>query len=88
MYSYMISYDLHAPTKNRDKVEDSIKSLGSWCKYLSTTFLISSYKNIREVQSIATKNLDSNDKMIICKIQKPIAGCLQQNEWDWIQKNI
>ena len=35
---YMISYDLFSPTNNRDDVEDSIKSLGSWCKYVSPEF--------------------------------------------------
>ena len=88
MNTYMISFDLHAPTINRNKVEDSIKSLGNWCKYLTTTFLVSSSKSINEVQNIVTKNLDSNDKMIVCKVQKPIVGYLQQSEWDWIHKYI
>ena len=88
MNCYMISYDLNSPTKNRTAVEDAIKSLGNWCKYVSTTFLVSSRKNIDEVQSIATKHLDSNDSMIICKVQKPIKGWLSQSQWDWIHKNI
>lgn len=88
MNCYIISYDLNSPTNNRTAVEDSIKSLGSWCKYVSTTFLISSYKSLDDVQSIATKNLDSNDSMIICKVQKPIAGWLTKDKWDWIGQNI
>jgi hypothetical protein len=35
---YMISYDLHEPTNNREQVMNDIKSLGTWCKYLTTTF--------------------------------------------------
>ena len=88
MNCYMISYDLNSPTNNRKAVEDSIKSLGSWCKYVSTTFIVSSYKNLDDVQSIVTKNLDSNDSMIICKVQKPIKGWLSKSQWDWIHKNI
>ncbi len=88
MNRYMISYDLNSPTNNRKEVEDSIKSLGSWCKYVSTTFLVSSYKSLDEVQTIATKNLDSNDSMIICMIQKPIKGWLSNEQWNWINQNI
>ncbi len=74
----MISYDLNSPTKNRKEVEDAIKSLGSWCKYLTTTFLVKTYNDIDSVQGIATKYLDSNDKMIVAKVQKPIKGWLEK----------
>lgn len=88
MNIYMISYDLNSPTHNRALVEDSIKSLGSWCKYVSTTFLVRSYKNVDEVNKIATKNLDGNDRMIICKVGKPICGWLSDKEWNWINNNL
>lgn len=88
MNTYMISYDLNSPTKNRVAVEDSIKNLGNWCKYVSTTFLVSCHKSIDEVQTIATKHLDSNDSMIICKVQKPIKGWLTNEQWNWIHKHI
>lgn len=37
MYIYMISYDLHSPTNNREKVEGSIKSLGTWSRNYAKT---------------------------------------------------
>jgi len=85
---YMISYDLHAPTNNREKVEDAIKSLGNWCKYVSTTFLVSTTKDIDSVQSTVTTSLDSNDRMIICKVEKPIKGWLSEEQWTWIEENL
>ena len=88
MNTYMISYDLHSPTKNRQQVEDSIKSLGNWCKYVSTTFLVSTYNDIENVQKIATKYLDGNDSMIICKVLKPVKGWLSNDQWNWISSNI
>ena len=88
MYTYMISYDLVSPTHNRQQIEDSIKSLGTWCKYLTTTFLVSTNKNLDEVQNISTKFLDGNDSMIVCKVQKPIKGWLSKEHWDWIKANI
>ena len=85
---YMISYDLHAPTNNREKVEDAIKSLGTWCKYVSTTFLVKTYSDSTTVQDTATKHLDDNDRMIICKVEKPIMGWLSEAQWKWIRENL
>lgn len=85
---YMISYDLNHPTNNREKVMDDIKSLGAWCKYLTTTFLVSSTHDLSYIEKTVTKHLDNNDRMIICKVEKPISGWLSQYEWDWIGNNI
>lgn len=85
---YMISYDLNAPSSNREAVEESIKSLGTWCKYLTTTFLVKSDLSHKQVNQIALSNLDSNDKIIVCKVEKPIFGKLTQKQWDWINTNL
>lgn len=85
---YMISYDLHAPTTNRENVETAIESLGTWCKYVSTTYLVRTDKSIESVENIVSEPLDSNDRMIICPVQKPIRGWLSQDKWDWINTNL
>ena len=85
---YMISYDLGSPTNNRKDVEETIKSLGAWCRYLTTTYLVSTSYSIIEVEEKVTKYLDSNDRMIICKVEKPIRGWLSQKQWDWIKENL
>ena len=82
---YMISYDLHSPTKNRENVEEDIKSLGNWCKYVSTTFLISTSSSLATVRTKCTSHLDSNDFMIIAKVEKPIDGWLIKEQWNWIE---
>ena len=81
MNIYMISYDLHSPTNNRENVENSIKNSGTWCKYLSTTFLVKTNLDIYEVENNVTKYLDSNDSMEICKVVKPIRGWLTEKQW-------
>lgn len=88
MNVYMISYDLHSPTNNRENVENSIKSLGNWCKYVSTTFLVKTNYSIDSVQEAVTKHLDGNDSMVITKVQKPIRGWLSDKQWDWIRTNL
>ena len=88
MSVYMISYDLNSPTNNRDDVEEAIKSLGTWCKYVSTTFLVKTSHTSETVQSIATRPLDNNDRMIIAKVEKPILGWLDKEHWTWINQNL
>ena len=88
MNIFIISYDLKAPTYNRERVEKVIESLGTWCKYVSTTYLLKTEKSINEVNKTIINALDGNDNMIVCKVQKPICGYLSQKRWDWINSNI
>jgi len=88
MTTYLISYDLHAPTNNRKKVEDSIKSIGEWCHCLSTTFLVSTSLPEESVSKIVMKNLDSNDDMIICALKGTIEGVLKNDARDWICEHL
>jgi hypothetical protein len=89
MAVYMISYDLHAPTNNREKVENSIKEQSIvWCKYLTTTYVIRSDYDICTIENNVTKYLDQNDKMMICKVQTPIRGWLSDEQWNWLYENI
>lgn len=88
MYRYMISYDLHAPTKNRTAVEEAIQSLGSWYKNVSTTYLVKTSFPIKKVQSICTKPLDENDRMIIAEITGYVHGYLTDAEWQSLQQDI
>lgn len=88
MARYMISYDLHSPTNNRKQVEDSIESLGKWCKFLTTTYLINTIYSKSTVQDTCTKHLDSNDAMIICEITGSVDGWLSEDQWKWIRENM
>lgn len=88
MAVYLISYDLHAPTNNRKKVEDSIKSIGEWCHCLSTTFLVNTSLSEESVSKIAMQNLDKNDDMIICALKGTIGGVLKKEVRDWIYQHF
>lgn len=88
MSVFMISYDLHSPTNNREKVEESIKALGSWCKYLTTTFVVKTSFSKSDVQSKITSNLDNNDAMIIAEVAGNLNGWLSNEQWNWIHNNI
>lgn len=88
MSVYMISYDLKAPTDNREKVENSIKNLGPWCKYVSTTYLVKTSLDVFAVEKKVIEFLDKNDRMVICSVEKPIRGWLSEDEWKWIRENL
>ena len=81
MAKYMISYDLHEPASHREDVQDAIKSLGSWCKYVSTTYLVNTSLPIREVQDICTAPLGGNDRMLIAEITGTVHGQLLDTEF-------
>lgn len=85
---YMISFDLLSPTQNRETVENDIKSFGTWCKYLTTTYLISTTADVNTVSNKCVSHLDGNDAMIITKVDKPIKGWLSQKQWKWISENL
>ena len=85
---YMISYDLHAPTNKRDKVMENIESLGVWCKYLTTTYLVKTDYSTTSVISICTRDLDPNDKMIIAPVSEMVNGWLTGDQWKWIRENL
>lgn len=88
MSRFMISYDLKSPTSNRELVQNDIESLGSYCKYLTTTYLVNTLLSKDTVQRICTSHLDANDKMIICEITGSVNGWLEQDQWNWINRNI
>ena len=85
---YMISYDFGSPTNNREKVMEDIKSLGTWCKYLTTTFLVKTDGTKQEVTDICTRNLDNNDRMIIAPVSGKVSGWLTDEQWAWIRENL
>jgi hypothetical protein len=85
---YMISYDLHEPTNNREQVMNDIEALGTWCKYLTTTFLVKTNEAESSVESACAKHLDGNDRMIITQVPKMVSGWLSDEQWKWIRDNI
>ena len=88
MAVYMIAYDLNSPGQNYKNLKEEIKNLGSWCHYLESTYLVSCSLSINAVSDLITKHLDSSDRLILCKVEKPIKGWLSEKQWDWIRENL
>lgn len=80
MSLYMVSYDLNNPGQDYKKVKDKIESLGSWCHYLDSTYLVKSYLNFETFQNEVTSVADSNDRFIIAKIDGTVGGWLSKDQ--------
>lgn len=88
MSLYMVSYDLNKPGQDYKKVTDKIESLGSWCHYLDSTYLVKSYLNFETFQKEVTSVADSTDRFIIAKVDGTVGGWLSTDQWNWINKNL
>ena len=88
MNIFMISYDLNKPGQNYSKVRETIESFGAWCHYLESTYLIKTYSSIETVTHAISRHLDGSDRVIVCKVNKPIHGWLSDKQWQWINTNL
>ena len=88
MAIYMISYDLTRPGQDYKDVRDTIESLGAWCHYLESNYLVKTSLSITDVNDKITKYLDGSDRLLVCEIVKPISGWLTKKQWDWINSNL
>lgn len=88
MAVYIIAYDLHGSTENRKKVENSIETIGEWCKCVSTTYLIKTSLPRDSVVEIAMQYLSEVDEMVICQVDGPVSGRLKTDERNWVLDNL
>ena len=88
MPSYLINYDLYAPTTNREKVEQRIQSLGGWIKPCTTTYIITTLYSINEILEKLKSVLDDNDRLIVVDVKQPIYGQLPNADKKWIRENL
>lgn len=77
---YMISYDISAPDNNREQVEKDIESIGKYCKFLTTTYLVSTVISIDSVNALAFKHLQGKDRMIICETDDSVSGWITDQQ--------
>ena len=61
----IISYDLHSPGQDYEKVHDAIKSLGNWAKVHKSMWYVNSNYNSNDACTIVWRSMDSNDSLIV-----------------------
>ena len=60
-----ISYDLHEPGKNYDRVIAAVKSLGGWAKIHYSFWYVKSALTADQARDALVRALDSNDSVYV-----------------------
>jgi hypothetical protein len=60
-----ISYDLHEPGKNYDRVIAAVKSLGSWAKIHYSFWYVKSNLSASQARDIVWRAMDANDSIYV-----------------------
>ena len=88
--TYLISYDLNAPGKNYNDLYEAIKnaSNGTWCKPLSSVYIIHSSLSAKAIYDRLSPCLDSNDSVLIIEVKNNAYWYLDKDVSDYLYKMI
>jgi predicted NAD/FAD-dependent oxidoreductase len=67
---HMISYDLHKPEKNYEKLEEAILSLGSAIRPLYSLWFVETQLSTREARDYLKKFIDTDDRILVMRASK------------------
>jgi hypothetical protein len=84
MNSYLITYDLLSPGQDYTDLFEAIKKLGSWSHCLESIWIVKSNISSSEIRDKLNNNIDSNDKLLVVKLNGEAAWInlgKQCNEW-------
>lgn len=87
MSVYVVSYDLNKTGKDYKGVFEVLKSFG-YCKYLDSTWLISTNLTASQVWDKLEPHIDKDDCLLIIKVTAEYHGWLPTEAWDWIKKHL
>lgn len=67
MSVYQIDYDLRKQ-RNYDALYDRIKSYGSWCRPLESTWVISTNQSAAQVRDYLKGAMDADDGIVVTRL--------------------
>ena len=84
-----ISYDLHSPGQDYDKVIEAIKGLGTWAKVQYSLWYVKSGLSASDAREKVWSVMDSNDSLIVIDATNNNASWnnLGQEVSDFIKKH-
>ena len=88
MKTLIVSYDLHRPEQNYDKLLQKIRAYGSWAKLGGSAYLIITSQTVTQVRDNLGSVLDSNDSLFVgtCPVPSGWKG-LSEEVSKWILEN-
>ena len=70
MRTYLISYDLAAPSEKKHELAETIMGLGlRWARPLEQTWYVTTKRKLREIQACLADHLDDNDGLIVQAVE-------------------
>ncbi len=84
----LVTYDLKTAGKIYTPFYEALKQQGTWWHYLSSTWLIATTKEPKELYDAVAHHLTTNDYILITRLTGPYWGYLPQNAWDWIRSHL
>ena len=88
--TYLVSYDLHKPGKNYDDLYEAIKNAsdGTWCKPLSSVYIIKSNLTPKTIYDKIAPCLDENDCVLVIEVTKNSYWYLDKEVGDYLIKML
>jgi len=78
----LVSYDLHAPTKNYEAVGNAIKDLGDWAKVHYSLYYVKSNKDAAAACDHVWRSMDSDDRLLV------VDATNNQAAWQNLDKEV
>lgn len=86
---YTISYDLNRPGKDYPKLYDTIKSLGSWCHPVDSTWYVDTTLTAVQVRDTLQSVVDASDQILVSVAGAPGAWANLKDEVSkWLQNHL
>lgn len=81
----LLSYDLDLTT-GRHPFFEAVKQQGQWWHYLTSTWLLSTFKTPQQVLEALRPYMLPTDRVLIIEVGQNYNGYLPKEAWDWIQR--
>lgn len=92
MWSYLITYDLHAPPGDYASLHDAIRATGKWWRHLESTWIVTTalYSTPDQVFAVLSRHLGQSDRVLVVRLHAADGrqGWLPQEAWDWLGANV
>lgn len=88
MSVYAVTYDLHKPTKDYEKLIEQLKLIQPCIHPFESFWIIDSNKKTNEIRDQLENYIDNNDSILVIRMYKNWSSFnLSQNNVDWLKSD-
>lgn len=91
MATYLIGYDLNSPQEAGEytKLEDAIKSFGTWWHHLDSTWLVVTSMTAKEIRDKLQPHIKGGDELLVAKASGEAAWAgFSDRGSSWLKENL